>query len=323
MVPLTTIPKTSPFCFISLPGVGLKTGMSDSKLVFDVLTQVVDREGKTFEVSDLVKTNKVIGLYFSTCCSLEVFITSLFSTYCACKPSFVFLQLVEAYKNLRAAGKTLEIIFCSSDHNVAACEVCLVKMPWKALVSKHGQAEESLKSRYGVTKLHSLVLVDATMGTTISTMGRRLVINQPDDFPWNGVAYHVTGLKEASTEVYTRLNLAIANDMVYDGALQGLPVVCLSTTLYNGKLPTISPYPRGGNKGTHYKRVSVPLNLFGGFDWWLMSSRTDQIHILLTSGPWSSMLKQSQFFKSKSLAVEDSKSDFKYSGYSHSSRIVF
>ena len=51
------------------------------------------------------------------------------------------------------------------------------------------------------------------------------------------------------TEIEPR---SIANDKKYDGNLLGLPLASFTTTLYNGELPTVSPYPRG-KSGWHYR----------------------------------------------------------------------
>ena len=109
----------------------------------------------------------------------------------------------------------------------------------------------------------------------------------------NAVAYHVTNLKSKKNDKYNELKLSIANDVTYDGRLVGLPVVCLSTTLYNNDLPTTSPYPRNGTKDKLYKRVEVPLEQFKDYDWWEMSRGVDQVHLLFTNGHWSTMLRES------------------------------
>ena len=58
----------------------------------------------------------------------------------------------------------------------------------------------------------------------------------------------------------------VADDEHYDGELVGLPVVCFTTTKYNGGPPNYSPYPRLQQDGkpvpknTKHWRVSVPFN---------------------------------------------------------------
>ena len=112
------------------------------------------------------------------------------------------------------------------------------------------------------------------------------------------VAYHVTNL-EQSHERYKMLRPSIADDETYDGDLVGLPVVCLSTTLYdnNGdlELPSTSPYPRTGTEGRKYQRVKISLSNFQGFDWWRMNNHDHQFHLLFTraNGHWSTMLRKS------------------------------
>ena len=119
------------------------------------------------------------------------------------------------------------------------------------------------------------------------------LVHRPD-----AVMYHVTNIRanEDNDNRYEALQTNIADDRTYDGLLMGLPVVCFTTTLYEDRnhpimLPNKSPYPRGGNQGEMYKRVSVPLDRFQDYDWWEMRPGNDQVHLLFTNRHWSGMLR--------------------------------
>ena len=74
--------------------------------------------------------------------------------------------------------------------------------------------------------------------------------------------YHVTNVSvyySSNHPKWTEIRPSVANDKAYDGELVGLPVASFTTTLYNGNLPTFSPYPRNGNENDHYWRVKVPF----------------------------------------------------------------
>lgn len=53
----------------------------------------------------------------------------------------------------------------------------------------------------------------------------------------------------------------------YDSPMESLIKVgvSMSTTLWQNDLPTITPYPKGGENGNNYWRVKVPLNRFSNY----------------------------------------------------------
>jgi len=123
--------------------------------------------------------------------------------------------------------------------------------------------------------------------------------------PNNSKAYHVTkiSLKEPQPNWKT-LKRTVANDRDYDGWLLGLPVVFLTTSWFEGKLPDKSPYPRKAKPKTKFWRLEIPLNHFKDFSMWLMGVRNPfqakytQVHILLTlpETPWDDLLSNSKEF---------------------------
>ena len=100
--------------------------------------------------------------------------------------------------------------------------------------------------------------------------------------------YHVTNVsvdKSPKPPEWNMIKPSVANDPVYNGNLLGLPVAFFTTTLFNSELPKISPYPRGGTKGTHHWRVTIPFD-YCKFKIFLMNKyKTDksgvtQVHLL-------------------------------------------
>ena len=91
--------------------------------------------------------------------------------------------------------------------------------------------------------------------------------------------YHVTNSTATAKPDWSDVHLCVPYDEHYDGDLCGLPVACFSTTLYNGKLPTISTYPRDAEPGTEHWRVSVPLDL-DDYDIFLMHKVDKQVQLL-------------------------------------------
>ena len=48
----------------------------------------------------------------------------------------------------------------------------------------HVTMQERLADKYKVTGIPTLVIVDGSSGATISEQGRRLVMTDPEGFPW-------------------------------------------------------------------------------------------------------------------------------------------
>lgn len=91
-------------------------------------------------------------------------------------------------------------------------------------------------------------------------------------------AYHVTNVPmnnsiygngrkalETIKKTWKELEMsANAVNLSYDSPMDNLieKGVSMSTTLWNDNLPTISPYPKGGEHDNYYFRVTVPLERF-------------------------------------------------------------
>jgi nucleoredoxin len=127
-------------------------------------------EGETVDVDDIKGEGKYIGLYFS-------------AHWCPPCRSFT-PALAKAYKESLKA-KSLEIIFVSSDKSQAEFKEYYDTMPWLA-IPNGDKRKGLLSSRFGVSGIPTLVIVDGATGETINTNGTGKVRSDPTgaEFPW-------------------------------------------------------------------------------------------------------------------------------------------
>ena len=99
--------------------------------------------------------------------------------------------------------------------------------------------------------------------------------------------YHVTNVPSGEDQPnWTEIRLNVADDSHFDGDLLDLPVACFTTTLFNGGLPTQSPYPRllsngkAPEKDAEHWRVDVSFNLDGYTIFDMNCEAQGQIHLL-------------------------------------------
>jgi nucleoredoxin len=99
---------------------------------------------------------QVVGLYFSAHW---------------CPPCRGFTpKLAEVYTAIKGTGKSLEIVFVSSDRDDVAFDSYHKEMPW-----------QTLSKRFKVSGIPSLVLVDGATGQVLSKDGRSVIMSDPQD----------------------------------------------------------------------------------------------------------------------------------------------
>jgi nucleoredoxin len=123
---------------------------------------LVQANGET--VSSDVLSGKIVGLYFSAIW---------------CPPCKAFTPLlVDAYNELKAAGKPFEIVFVSHDRNDAAMMQYMTEynMSWYA-VPFDAVEREALKVAHGVRGIPMLIILDE-QGNVITQHGRGQVASE-------------------------------------------------------------------------------------------------------------------------------------------------
>lgn len=95
-------------------------------------------------------------------------------------------SLCDAYKNLAAAGKALEIIFVSSDRDEKAFDEYFAEMPFLALPYSERGVKASISKKFKVSGIPTLVILDGENGSIITTDGRSSIAEDPmgENFPW-------------------------------------------------------------------------------------------------------------------------------------------
>lgn len=132
---------------------------------------VVNGKGENIS-TDTLTSKSALGVYFSAHW---------------CPPCKGFTpKLVQTYNKIKAAGKDFEIIFASSDNDLASFTEYFHEMPWLAF--PHGDKRISeLSDLYDVEGIPYLVILDPSTGKVITTNGRSAVDADPEgnEFPWH------------------------------------------------------------------------------------------------------------------------------------------
>ena len=124
-------------------------------------------------MSEALSGVEVVGIYFSAhwCPPCRGF-TPLFS---------------ERYLELKAAGKSLEVVFVSSDSDQESFESYHSEMPWLALPFDHRDTAAELSRKYSVTGIPTLVFIDGSTGELITEEGREGICSDSylAEFPYH------------------------------------------------------------------------------------------------------------------------------------------
>lgn len=84
--------------------------------------------------------------------------------------------LAEFYENANKGARQFEVVFVSVDGNEAAFERNFAEMPWLAVEYKDTARIASLKQRYGINGLPTLVILDQD-GQQVNDDGRQDILN--------------------------------------------------------------------------------------------------------------------------------------------------
>ena len=121
------------------------------------------RHGKdTVPVMQALNDVKFVGIYFGA--------------HWAPPCRFFTKTLEEFYNNVNSGKKVFEVVFCSNDCNQDAFERNYAKMPWLAVPFEDEQYNSTLKQRYGINGIPTLVILDSE-GYLIGYDGRHDIQN--------------------------------------------------------------------------------------------------------------------------------------------------
>eukprot|EP00286_Rhodomonas_abbreviata_P003103 CAMPEP_0181347606 /NCGR_PEP_ID=MMETSP1101-20121128/33968_1 /TAXON_ID=46948 /ORGANISM="Rhodomonas abbreviata, Strain Caron Lab Isolate" /LENGTH=185 /DNA_ID=CAMNT_0023459831 /DNA_START=81 /DNA_END=634 /DNA_ORIENTATION=+ len=115
----------------------------------------------------------IVGLYFS-------------AQWCPVSREFTAV-LAESYENLRKDGEKFQIVLVSSDRSEAEFLQHFDEHPWLAVPYGERKLIASLKKRFAVTTVPTLVLLNAATGEEITKDGAAFISNYKDGalFPWS------------------------------------------------------------------------------------------------------------------------------------------
>jgi nucleoredoxin len=79
-----------------------------------------------------------------------------------------------------------EVVFVSSDRDEGQWASYFAEMPWLALPFNDRGRKDTIASKFGISGIPTLVLLDAETGETINANARMDVVQHPDGkgFPW-------------------------------------------------------------------------------------------------------------------------------------------
>jgi len=94
-------------------------------------------------------------------------------------------MLVEWYERLTKAGKSIEVIFVSSDYRQNEFDAYYKKMPWLALPFSEREIKAKLSNKLKVRGIPTLAISNQN-GEVYDMMGRGIITSDPDgeNFPW-------------------------------------------------------------------------------------------------------------------------------------------
>merc|ERR1719231_1940510 len=135
----------------------------------DDRSYVIDNKGARTEIDELAKAD-VVAVYFSAHW---------------CGPCRRFTpKLVEMYNECKAAEKSFEVIFMSSDRDDNSFQEYFGEMPWKSIPFAERELKETLSNYFGVRGIPTLVLLKGD-GSEITRNGHAAVGFGADFFPWD------------------------------------------------------------------------------------------------------------------------------------------
>jgi nucleoredoxin len=108
--------------------------------------------------------------------SIEASTVALYFSASWCPPCKRFTpKLIEAYNELASEGKSFEVVFVSGDQDEEAFNSYFAKMPWLAVPFSYTEGREGLHSRFKVSGIPHLVILNAKTGEVYTEDGVEFV----------------------------------------------------------------------------------------------------------------------------------------------------
>lgn len=148
-----------------------------------------------------------LALYFSAhwCPPCRGFTPELAAWYTSKKDAFA------------SAGKSMDLIFVSSDKDEAAFNEYLSEMPWKALAFSDRATKEKLSRAFNVKGIPTLVVIDKE-GNVVEGSARGKVSSEPDGFPWGPKP--CSSLEDATEFINEAPTVVLFTDKLTDAAAE-------------------------------------------------------------------------------------------------------
>lgn len=146
---------------------------------------------------------KYVGLYFS-------------GHWCGPCRGFT-PKLAETYNTMKKAGKQLELIFVSSDRDEEAFDSYRSEQPWLALPYANRDGKAALSSRFDVSGIPSLVILDPDLNV-VTTDGRAAVSKDTDgaDFPAGWYPKPLNDLSDGPGDINEKPSVILLMEKVGD-----------------------------------------------------------------------------------------------------------
>jgi thiol-disulfide isomerase/thioredoxin len=151
---------------------------------------ILNRSNKEVDLRDRKYKGKIIGLYFSAHWydKFIVFniIRILFFLF-RCPPCRAFTPLLNALYTAFHQEKNVQVIFISSDSDEKSFYDYYSHMPWLALSYRDRKKREELFSKFNVTEIPQLVLLDGDTGRVICSNAKDQILHldpEGTNFPW-------------------------------------------------------------------------------------------------------------------------------------------
>ena len=132
----------------------------------DILGTELRQQAETVTLSAAISESvKYVGIYFGAHWA---------------PPCRLFTETLSGfYEKVNKDGVKLQVVFCSTDGNEAAFERNYAKMAWAAVPYNDEERAQSLRQRYGINGIPTLVIID-TNGNLVSYEGRNEIQTHQD-----------------------------------------------------------------------------------------------------------------------------------------------